>query len=296
MPQCSGILPIMINGSNVYMVLGREQGSEKLCGFSGQMEPGETEEVAAAREFTEESLSILPLLGRDNHTFKTYRQDVQTDLEQGKYLLRCEIDVGEFSTTTLFVKEFAFAPESPELFRIISDDLVHCSSTITADILKENNNIHALREKSSIILIHMLKLLEIARYTESDQSQEFDAIMYEDALTGVNIYQSDANYSKRRVTWMIRHLPSKTLVFRPQGNHVPEYIFRKSFFMALHPILVHVNAAFTCTTPLRMPRSLHPSILVRDRAMKRKSSKKRCSRLLGDLSLQTPKIASSEAL
>ena len=142
-----------------------------------------------------------------------------------------------------------------------------------------------------LLLLGACKLLEMSRYIE--RRSMGDDWMLKASAKGVDI-PPPVHSVGRRMTWLTRCLPSKVLVYAPGSSKhgIPAYVFRKSFFMSLHPILVHVMAAFTCSTPLRMPQALHPSTLVRSRAQKRKL---KCSRSQSNQPPLMPKTAYSAA-
>eukprot|EP00466_Bigelowiella_natans_P009727 jgi/Bigna1/137785/aug1.41_g12493 len=113
---------------NVYISLGQESLRNKpesrlgpWCDFGGRIEQGESEEMAAAREFSEESVCVVQLFEMSGNTLcKNYANEVQSLLESKLHLAKCTMlmtsDEVQDGTKVCFLKQVPWQPEVPKAF------------------------------------------------------------------------------------------------------------------------------------------------------------------------------------
>lgn len=129
-PVSAGIICFSIapTTGDVYMLLGLEDKQEMWCDYGGAINPAESIEGAAAREFCEESICAIKLNEDDEYDFMTYEQSLKRSLLAKDYVARIDIlhktvnDVDQVKV--YFLKRVPWQPEVKVKFRTMRQQIV----------------------------------------------------------------------------------------------------------------------------------------------------------------------------
>lgn len=121
---------------NVYVLLGRETRFDQMdsddglwCDFGGKINPGESIDGAAAREFSEESLCTIQLSKDKLHHFKGYKDRIKKMIQDERYFLKIAIilpprnDDVEY-IKVYYLKEVRWQPDVGSKFARIRSQLL----------------------------------------------------------------------------------------------------------------------------------------------------------------------------
>jgi ADP-ribose pyrophosphatase YjhB (NUDIX family) len=91
-PITAGIICFSVAPStkNIFLLLGLEDKQKQWADFGGAINPGESVEFAAAREFSEESLCAIDL-SSSRVPFEDYEETIRKTLYDGNYFMRLDL-------------------------------------------------------------------------------------------------------------------------------------------------------------------------------------------------------------
>ena len=113
--------------SDIFLLLGEEETQETFCDFGGSINPSESVEGAAAREFAEESLCVIYVHGVEE-IYDKYENSVKQHLLNGNYLLKLEILQntvdGVDYVRVYFLKQVPWQPQVKDIFQQVKRAIV----------------------------------------------------------------------------------------------------------------------------------------------------------------------------
>jgi hypothetical protein len=134
MPPCytpitAGIICFSIAPStkNIFLLLGLEEKQNQWCDFGGAIGIGESVEVAAAREFAEESLCVIDF-ERSAIPFEEYEQTIRQSLLNGNYFMRLDVVHNTIENVdnvrVYYLKEIPWCPYIKTRFAEVREQLL----------------------------------------------------------------------------------------------------------------------------------------------------------------------------
>jgi hypothetical protein len=186
--MCFSVEPIT---QNIYILLGRETCFEKMdsphgtwCDFGGKINENESAISGAAREFSEESLCIVRMSDKYEHTYTDYIDRIKNMLQDENYFMKISIILpqrnGVENARVYYIKEIPWQPDIEGKFDVVRRKLsdVHHSGVPFSlrnhpSVMEDQQVNRHFLEKHSISWWSIDRLSEVVRNRGKYKNQQF---------------------------------------------------------------------------------------------------------------------------